>query len=369
MERTSNIKRIAVVGCGVFGAMVALRLAEDGCDVTVFEREKECLKGASFNNQNRLHLGFHYPRDMTTARQCIQGFDRFRQEFPSCIVSEFPNVYFISKENSLTDARAYGDFCDQLGVNYESVSKGDLPVDVRNVSQGMLCEEVVYDCNLLRSSIMERIHDSGITLMMDSQVDQLKRDGEGYQLSCSNGCVDSFDYVINCSYADINRLTSQLGHDVNLMQYEYTIIPIVQMNTQRVGITIMDGPFMTLLPFGNSDNFLMYHVDYSVIARNDARQLDISWLNPKTSPLKTLDLGQHFSQMREACAHFVPALSNAEMVGVLQGPRMVMAKSDKTDARPSVVQSYESGYCTVFSGKIDHCVWVADEVLNLVRSS
>ena len=91
----SKSTRVAVVGCGAFGGMIALRLSEAGCDVTIFEREKECLRGASFNNQNRLHLGFHYPRDILTAHQCIQGFSRFREEFPECIVSGFPNLYFV----------------------------------------------------------------------------------------------------------------------------------------------------------------------------------------------------------------------------------------------------------------------------------
>jgi hypothetical protein len=41
---------------------------------------------------------------------------------------------------------------------------------------------------------------------------------------------------------------------------------------------------------------------------------------------------------------------------------MVAARCDDTDARPSVVRSFDDGYVTVFSGKVDHCTWVADEV-------
>ena len=42
---------------------------------------------------------------------------------------------------------------------------------------------------------------------------------------------------------------------------------------------------------------------------------------------------------------------------------MVLAQKEDTDARPSMVNSYNNdGYFTVFSGKIDHCMWVADEV-------
>ena len=53
----------------------------------------------------------------------------------------------------------------------------------------------------------------------------------------------------------------------------------------------------------------------------------------------------------------------ARSVGFLEGPRVVIANQDDTDARPSLVESPEPGCVSVFSGKIDHCVWVADEVM------
>ena len=84
-------KKIAVIGCGIFGAMIALKLQEEGHEVSIYERLSEPLLGASFNNQNRLHLGFHYPRDINTAKQCIKGFDDFLSTFPECLNSLYIN--------------------------------------------------------------------------------------------------------------------------------------------------------------------------------------------------------------------------------------------------------------------------------------
>ena len=153
----SRKKQIAILGCGIFGAMIALRLSENGFGVTVFEKELECLRGASFNNQNRLHLGFHYPRDVQTAKQCVRGFSRFCEEFSECIVSGFPNLYFIAQQGSHIDANVYKNFCASLDVEYELIANDDLPVEVLNVSQAIRCREVVYDCNILRSSILKKI--------------------------------------------------------------------------------------------------------------------------------------------------------------------------------------------------------------------
>ena len=55
---------VAVIGCGIFGAEIAIRAKSLGLSVSVYEANNDILSGASANNQNRLHLGFHYPRDL-----------------------------------------------------------------------------------------------------------------------------------------------------------------------------------------------------------------------------------------------------------------------------------------------------------------
>ena len=53
-EPMSSSMSVAIIGCGIFGAMTALRLAARGASVTVYERQPTPLQGASNNNQNRL---------------------------------------------------------------------------------------------------------------------------------------------------------------------------------------------------------------------------------------------------------------------------------------------------------------------------
>ena len=51
---------------------------------------------------------------------------------------------------------------------------------------------------------------------------------------------------------------------------------------------------MTLLPFGNSEMFLMYHVDHSVVARDEAELIDPAWLVKEHSPLRKIDVHERF---------------------------------------------------------------------------
>ena len=362
----SKKSSVAVVGCGIFGAMTALRLAQKGASVTLFESRDAALKGASFNNQNRLHLGFHYPRDDETARQCIRGFQRFRDEFAASILEGFSNAYFIASKGSFVTAEEYMSFCQRLGLRFEQVETSAFKPTVKNVNLGVICDEVVYDCGILRALVMQKLELVGITPRFNSEVSKIERIGETFIFKVNGQCEGPFDAVVNCTYSDINRLTQQLGYPVPKCQYEYTMVPIIKWNQSAVGITIMDGPFMTVLPFGQTGNFLLYHVEHTVVERFIGHQMPQGWFDLLEAPSTRIDGQKLFERMRETCSKFVPTLQSAQLVGFLQGPRVVLANRDSTDARPSIIQQYEKKYLSVFTGKIDHCVWVADEIADLL---
>ncbi|MET7637211.1 FAD-dependent oxidoreductase [Streptomyces sp. NPDC005438] len=363
----SEAHRVAVVGCGVFGAVTALRLAEEGHRVTVFERARRPLSQASFNNQNRLHLGFHYPRDRTTAEQCVRGYQRFREEFAPCVVTDFPNGYFVAEEGSAVTPRQYLDFCDAVGLRYQRVEPADYRPPVTGVALGLLTEEAVIDCGQLRDLLTARLADSTVTVRLGTDVREVVERGDRYLLRTDEGDAGTFDSVVNCGFADINRLNRQLGHPAPERQYEYTAVLVVEWDHPPVGVTVMDGRFTTLLPFGRSGHFLLYHVEHSVLDRVTARVAPTRWRGREPEDLVREDLEGRFRRMLGEATRFVPSLGTARLRDVLHGPRVVLAHRDDTDARPSMVNTPGPGYVTVFSGKLDHSVWAADEVVRRVR--
>lgn len=366
---SADRRRIAVVGGGVFGCTAALALSTDAHEVSLFERRNEILSGASRNNQNRLHLGFHYPRDLETARQCKAGFDRFVEMFPDAISADFPNKYFIASSGSLTTPEDYLRFCRTAGLTYSEIDM-ETEREVRNCDLGILCGEVVYDCAVLRSVLRGRLDRApSIVVRTATEVSRIARGEGGYRLGLADGgTAGPFDSVVNCSYDELNRLTAQLGHEVVDRQFEYTVVPIVAIDMPRQGITILDGPFMTLLPHGKTSNYLLYHVRLTVVAQDFGPTRARSWSDPATAPFARMEKVAYFERMRDECAEFIPAVRRARLVGFLEGPRMVLARREHDDARPSLLRAYGEGYVTVFSGKIDHCTWVADAVRALIGS-
>lgn len=358
----SSRKSVAIIGCGAFGAMVALRLAAAGAAVRIFEQRERPLMGASYNNQNRLHLGFHYPRDDETARQSIRGFERFRQEFGPCILGGFPNAYFIASDGSLVTPQQYIAFIERMGLRYERIDPARFDPVVRDVDLGVLTDEVVYDSAILGSLMLQRLHAAAIQPRFDARVRGIERRGGGFRLTLDGLPPQDVDAVVNCTYAEVNTLTAQLGHGIQDYQFEYTMVPIIEWDHPPVGVSVMDGPFMTVLPFGQTGSYLLYHVAHSVVAEHVGPHMPEAWRTPALAPARLVDGREKFDQIRQACIRYVPALASARLKGFLEGPRMVLAHRHRTDSRPSIVRQHEPGYITAFTGKIDHCVWVADEV-------
>ncbi len=364
----SDAPRLAVVGCGIFGAEVALAARATGFDVTIFEALPDILLGASHNNQNRLHQGFHYPRDLETGHQSLRGFAQFVARYPDCVRSDFQNIYFVADEGSKTTPAAFLEFCEALGAPYDVLEPSQCPVEVRGASTAVQCSEVVYDSALLRHTIRLRLAEAGVKVRTGTKVVGLAETSSAIEVQIDSGGTEAFDAVVNCSYADNNRLTAKLGHSIPEREYEYTVVPIIEWDVPRTGITVMDGPFLTILPFGKSDRFLLYTVENSVVARETGAMLNPDWLSPASAPFVKMDADRHFEAMVQLCAAFVPALKSARVVGHLEGPRMVLARNDATDARPSLVTPFSDRYMTVFSGKVDHSIWVAQEVADSLKA-
>ena len=97
---------IAIIGGGWVGCHLSHKL-KDSHNITIYDKNIELFKETSYNNQNRLHLGFHYSRSLKTRNLCLNTFDRFIQDY-SFLTKELPkNLYCVPITESLID---YGTF-------------------------------------------------------------------------------------------------------------------------------------------------------------------------------------------------------------------------------------------------------------------
>jgi glycine/D-amino acid oxidase-like deaminating enzyme len=70
-----------IIGAGLYGLYAALFCGRRGEDVLVLERDSGPFERATYVNQARLHMGYHYPRSLSTAVKSRSYFDRFNKDY------------------------------------------------------------------------------------------------------------------------------------------------------------------------------------------------------------------------------------------------------------------------------------------------
>lgn len=238
-------KHIAIVGAGWYGCHLALSLSQSGHIVSLFDRSESVFSGASFFNQNRLHLGFHYPRSYTTRIQSKRGFRLFVKKYPDLLSSIDMNCYAISSAESLLDFKTYCDIMSSTGLEWEDVSSC-LPLSIKNISGAIACEELLIDANKAKQFFLKSL---GPIFKSSSPINQERL----LKLSHSN------DLVLDCTWN--NLIPSQ-----NYV-YESCVVYVYKSSLpSRIGLTFMDGPLFSLFPF-DSNLYTLTHVSHTPLGR------------------------------------------------------------------------------------------------------
>lgn len=130
--------------------------AKGGQSVVVLECENDAFKRATYVNQARVHMGYHYSRSLSTALKSAHYFERFRKDFDFCINQEFRQIYATSTRLSWTDAKQFQNFCNASGIDCEEVNPNRY--FKTNMCDGaFLTTEYTYDAKILRDYFIREI--------------------------------------------------------------------------------------------------------------------------------------------------------------------------------------------------------------------
>lgn len=229
--------KIAIVGAGWFGCHLAQTLKVDH-KVSVFEKEDHVFSGASGHNQNRLHLGFHYPRSYTTREFSKKGFDDFVKHYDFLCEDISNNLYAIS-DQSIVDYQTYLQIMRASKLNFIPVRPEDY--GLTNVQGCIKVGEKLILTEKAQQYFTEELKDILLLSTEFTEEDEA-----------------SFDITINCSGQMFDPCDSWD------MIYEDCLILNYRGDEGLPAVTIMDGPFCTLYPKGDG-LWSLYCVEHSRI--------------------------------------------------------------------------------------------------------
>jgi hypothetical protein len=120
---------------------------------------------------------------------------------------------------------------------------------------------------------------------------------------------------------------------------------------QNLGITLMDGPFFSIMPFPARSLHTLSHVRYTPhLHWNDQYGID------PYEKLKQEGCATRIDRMVRDVGRYLPAIYDAEYVDSLFEVKTVLAKNESDDGRPILFEKHpELPNCySVLGGKIDN---------------
>ena len=111
-----------IIGAGLYGLYSALFCGRRGERVAVLEAGGAAFSRATYINQARVHMGYHYPRSFSTAVKSAKYFKRFCDDFDFCLLKNFKQIYATSSTFSWTNADDFIRFCNAAEIPCELVN-------------------------------------------------------------------------------------------------------------------------------------------------------------------------------------------------------------------------------------------------------
>lgn len=353
--------RHIIVGGGFYGCYVAEKVAARFPDSEVVLLEKEnalCLR-ATYNNQARIHNGYHYPRSILTGLRSRINYPRFRREFKSCIVDDFTKVYAIESNRSNVTASQFFHFCDRIGARIEPA-----PEEIRALFNPALIEgvyvvtECAFDAEKLCDVMRERLDRRDVTVMTGTEARKVRSSKGRLRVETRgvvSGRVEALEgrYLYNCTYSNLNGLLSGSGLKTLDLKHEATEIALVRVPEalKHLGITVMCGPFFSVMPFPPQGRHSFSHVSYTPHYEWRERPGGGGRAHTPRFPLRS-----NFDKMLRDAVRYVPALEGCVYENSLWETKTVLPGSEQDDSRPIlfVRAPQMPNVISILGGKIDN---------------
>ena len=367
-----------VVGGGFYGANIAhyLKTVRGFEKVLLLERGADLLTRSSFANQARVHGGYHYPRSFKTAYRSRINLPRFSQDFGDAVFDRFTSVYALARRNSKVTPQQMERFCAEIGALLDPAPPEIAALfNPQLVERAYLTVESAFNADRLRDIMWGRLAKAGVEVRLNAEVEAVvdhhdtvsvsgRRGGEGFSHQAA--------LVFNCTYSRLQRVANGSRPPDFRLRHEVTEIVLVEPPEQLrdLGVTLMDGPFFSVMPFPARGLHSLSHVRYTP---------HTSWSeNGDVDPYARLagyPLDSGVDWMIRDSARYLPCLDRCRPRSTLFEVKTVLIKSEGDDSRPILYERHGAGgrVFSVLGGKIDNIYDILqhmnDEVLPAAKEA
>jgi hypothetical protein len=340
--------KIAIAGAGIYGATAAIRLAEQGHQVTLFD-PLGVMRAASAINQYRVHSGYHYPRSPETIIETLEARREFIEAFETAIVRNSRHYYAIPREGSRTPPQEYEQIMQSHGLALHACRPKWMNFEY--IDRCYEVDENIYDPDLLRSVIESRLNALRIKFEQTVFLPEMRGD---------------YDFVVWATYGmgasrDIFKIAKY--------QVAEKILIALPAELQGIALVVVDGPFTAFDPYGSSRHSIFGSAKNTNhwTSSNPEDSIPEKYLNLLNQSEFTSAVNTRFEAMREDCCLAVPAAKDAKYIGSRFTLRVV-EDNPEHDRRILYVRDGLPGEIHIFSGKVVSAVKAARMVCQKIAA-
>jgi L-2-hydroxyglutarate oxidase LhgO len=356
---------VVVIGGGFYGSSIALQLKKYYSKVLVIEKEEDLMLRASLINQARVHNGYHYPRNLVTAYRSFVNFPLFTEEFDRCIVDDFTKLYAIARNGSKVNAFQFHEMCKGIGLPIEKASQNYQKLfNMDLIDEVFVVKEFAFDASILRDIMKERLAYAGIEVRYNTEVLAIEEKEDGVLLKILLNEMESISskFVFNCTYSQINKLMKNSKLPLLPMKHELTEMALIQMpyELQSIGVTVMDGPFFSAMPYPTRKLHSLSHVRYTP---------HFNWVDKERfidgdAYLKDTEIKSNYLYMLKDAQRYIPTISESRYIDSIYEVKTVLLQNEDDDGRPIL---YRENYglkniLNIMGGKIDNIYDIIDRI-------
>lgn len=338
-----------IIGGGFYGACLALYLRSIARDVVVLEAEQSMLTRASYVNQARVHTGFHYPRSFVTARRSLALYQRFVDDFREAVVDDFRMLYAIARDGSKVTPERFERMYASMGAPIGPAHAGDVALfSPGAVAKVFECTEYAFNPDRLRKLLEARMQAAGVRVLTGARAEAIETrvPEQPVTVAIAGQGKITAPIVINATYGQFPDPPA--GGRVRF-KYEYAEVAIVDPPPilSGLGVTVMDGPFFSIMPFPARKAYSLTHVRYTP---------HFAWTSgEKTPPLHHAPKSRWLHMLRDA-ARYMPGLSDTRWRESLFDVKTILLRNEGDDGRP-ILLDHDPGHpglVTVLGSKLDN---------------
>lgn len=370
LNSNSNLNASAVIiGGGFYGTVIAIYLAKQRGfkKIVLIEREATILTRASYNNQARVHNGYHYPRSFITAYRSRVNLPKFVHDWPNAVKQDFTKLYAIARRNSKVTAKQFERFCREIGAEITLAEPSLSSLFEPNlIEKVFLVREYAFDSTKLANWALSELKEYGVQINFETVATEISHgigDALEVRVENKNGSeqILKSKYVFNCTYSGLNQFKGDYPGTQTSLKQEVTEMALIDVPPmlKNIGITVMDGPFFSLMPFPARELHTLSHVRYTP----HFNWKDEQGINPYKK-LSEYERETRVDRMIRDVGRYIPSVLKAKYIESLFEVKTILAKNESDDGRPILFEKHQNlpGCYSILGGKIDNIYDVLEKL-------